>query len=76
MDFGSSNKGGVMAKKKQPRGPGRLVRMDPSVARMGEVVARARGIALGDYLSELVRPMVSRDYVREVKRLEQEGGEA
>jgi hypothetical protein len=63
----------VAKKKAQPRGSGRLVRIEPSIYTMAKGVAGARGIAIGDYLSEICRPIVSRDYLREMKRLEHEG---
>lgn len=67
--------GGLIVAKKPARGDGKLVRIDPSIVSMGRVVSTARGIGLGDYLSEILRATVSRDYVKEIKRLEKEGGE-
>lgn len=67
--------GTAVAKKKvQPRGSGRLVRIEPSIYTMAKFIAGARGIAIGDYLSEISRSTVSRDYLKETKRLEQDGG--
>jgi hypothetical protein len=65
----------VAKKKAQPRGSGRLVRIDPAIYSMAKFVATARGVAIGDYLSNISRSTVSRDYLKETKRLEQEGGE-
>jgi hypothetical protein len=65
----------VVAKKKaQARGVGRLVRVEPSIYTMAKFVAGARGIAIGDYISEISRATISRDYLGEQKRLEKEGG--
>jgi hypothetical protein len=67
-----------MAKKRgnpgKAAGAGKHVRLDPSVVSMGRMVAGAKGITLTDYLSDLLRPAVSRDYVQVMKRLEKEGG--
>jgi hypothetical protein len=64
-----------MAKKKaRGSGVGKLVRIDPAIVSMAKVVSTARGISLADYLSDILRATVSRDYVKDVKRLEKEGG--
>ena len=41
---------------------------------VAKVIATERGIAIGDYLSDILRATVSRDYVKDIKRLEKEGG--
>jgi hypothetical protein len=64
-----------MAKKKaRGSGVGKLVRIDPAIVSMAKVVSTARGMSLADYLSDILRATVSRDYVKDVKRLEKEGG--
>lgn len=63
----------VAKKKARPPGPGRLVRIKPDVFMQAQFVARARGIGIGDYLAEICRSTVARDYVKEQKRLEEEG---
>jgi len=70
----SEQSGGVSMAKKPARGSGKLVRIDPAIVSMARVVATARGIAISDYLSDILRPTVSRDYVKDIKRLEKEGG--
>jgi hypothetical protein len=60
--------------KKKARGVGILVRIDPDVVRMARIIAPVKGLAVGDYLSDICRPVVGRDYVNEIKRLEKEGG--
>jgi hypothetical protein len=65
---------GVGVAKKKPRGVGLMVRMDPDVVRMARVIAPTKGMAIGDYLSGLCRPGVSRDYVKEIERLKKQGG--
>lgn len=63
----------VAKKKAKPRGVGRLVRIEPSVYSQAQFIARARGIAIGDYLSDVSRGTVARDYLAEQRRLEKEG---
>jgi hypothetical protein len=68
------DRGGVAVAKKKARGVGLHVRIDPDLVRMAKVIAPAEGRALGDYLSDIIRPVVSREYAKVMKRLEQEGG--
>jgi hypothetical protein len=59
------------------RGVGKPVRLDPEVVNMANTIANRRGIKVGPYLSGLLETPVKRDYVallRELSRLEQEGG--
>jgi hypothetical protein len=74
--MGQNKSGGLSMAKKKARGVGMMVRIDPDIVRMARIIAPAKGVAMGDYLSDILRPTVSRDYVKEVKRLESEGGEA
>jgi hypothetical protein len=67
--------GGVAVAKKKARGVGIMVRIDPDVVRMARAIAPAKGVALGEYLSDICRPVVSREYVAEIRRLEKQGGE-
>jgi hypothetical protein len=64
-----------MAKKKGegPRGVGLMVRVAPDVVRMARIIAPAKGMAIGDYISDIARPVVNRDYLAEIRRLEKEG---
>jgi hypothetical protein len=70
---------GHMAKKKAARGKsggeGRLVRLDPSIVAMAKMIATARGMSLADYLADLLRGPVSREYAKEMRRLEQAGSD-
>jgi hypothetical protein len=70
----SEHSEGVMVAKKPVRGVGKLVRIDPAIVSMAKVIATGRGINIGDYLSDILRATVSRDYVKDIKRLEKEGG--
>jgi hypothetical protein len=78
MSVATSMRDDRVAKKrgapKKPGGEGRHVRLSPPVVTMAKAVADARGIAMGDYLSDLLKPLVSRDYVKEMERLKKEGG--
>src|SRR5262249_44740214 len=68
------DRGGVGVAKKKARGVGLHVRIDPDLVRMAKGIAPAKGQALGDYLSDLIRPPVSRDYAKEMERLKKDGG--
>jgi hypothetical protein len=79
MSVMTPTRGDIVAKKrggrpKKPGGEGRHMRLRPSIVTMAKVIADARGIATTDYLSDLLQPLVSRDYVREIERLKKEGG--
>jgi hypothetical protein len=68
------NSGGAGVAKKKAKGNGIMVRVDPDVVRMARIVAPIKGQAIGEYISEIVRPIVGQHYLKEVKRLENEGG--
>jgi hypothetical protein len=61
-------------KSKNPRGDGLQVRLAPDVVRMARVVTPMKGLALTDYLSEILRPTVTRDYAQAAKKLAIDGG--
>lgn len=63
-------------KSKNPRGDGMPVRLAPDVVRMAKIVTPMKGLALSEYLSELLRPAVTRDYAQATRVLAKEGGEA
>jgi len=73
----------LMAKKSaagrpgKPDGQGKMVRLNPRLVSMARIVAGDRGIAMGDYLSDLVMDTVKRDYQATLKKLDRElkGGE-
>jgi predicted HicB family RNase H-like nuclease len=64
---------GSVAVAKKARGVGIMVRVDPGVVRMARIVAPIKGVAVGEYISDIVRPVVKRDYLKEVGRSEAEG---
>ncbi len=55
------NRGG---RPKKPNAGGKPVRIHPDVGKMAERVADYRGLPLSDFLSDLVRPSVVREYRR------------
>lgn len=55
--------GRTMAKKPDPP-----VRLNEEIVRRARVVAAFEGKSLGDYLSDLLRPLVDRDFRRHIKR--------
>jgi hypothetical protein len=71
----SAGVGSVAVAKKKARGVGIMVRIDPDVVRMARVIAPIKGLSMGDYLSDICRPVVSREYLAEIRRLEKQGGE-
>ncbi len=44
------------------------IKLDAEVATDAKMVASARGIAMAEYLSELIRPLVRRDLEEEMNR--------
>jgi hypothetical protein len=44
------------------------VKLDAQVTRKAKLVATNRGITLAEYLSELLKPLVARDYDAEFKQ--------
>jgi hypothetical protein len=56
----------------KPAGEGKLVRLDPAIAGMAKAVATARGMSLADYLADLLRAPVGRDYAKMLRELEEE----
>jgi hypothetical protein len=62
-------------KSANPRGVGLQIRIAPDVVRMARAVVPMKGLTLTDYLSDLLRPTVTRDYAQTLRRLEKEGGD-
>jgi hypothetical protein len=64
--MGGAVGGAVMAKKKgRPRGPGgegAQVRIDSDLASMARYVAAQQGVSLTQFLSQLLRPAVEREF--------------
>jgi hypothetical protein len=62
-----------MAKKrgrpKQPGGEGTQVRIDPLVASKARMVASANGKSIGEYLSDLLRGIVDKDFAKEMRKV-------
>jgi hypothetical protein len=65
-----------MAKKagrpKKPGSGGKPVRIHSDVAKMAQRVADYRGLPLSDYLSDLARPVVVREYRKMIAETEAE----
>lgn len=47
-----------------------VVKVDRALVGMAKMIATARGMSLAGYLSEAARPVVEKDFAREMKRLE------
>jgi hypothetical protein len=54
----------------KPSGEGKPVRLDPAIASMAKAVATSKGMSLADYLAELLRVPVGRDYAKMLRDLE------
>lgn len=48
-------------------------KFDRALLGMARMVATARGLSIAEYLSEAARPVIERDFAREMKRLEGKG---
>jgi hypothetical protein len=62
VDEGIGVMTGKVGRPKKPDGEGSHVRIDSSVASMARRVADYRGLKIREYLSEILRPVVLRDY--------------
>ena len=60
---------------KNPRGDGLQVRIAPDVVRMARVITPLKGVALTNYLSDILHPVVTRDYAQAARKPSLEGGE-
>jgi hypothetical protein len=64
--------GGVMAKKRagRPKSSDRQdvsIKFDKTLAGMARMIALGRGISMAEYLSEMARPNIERDYAKIMK---------
>lgn len=59
---------------KKPTGVGRHVRLRPAIVTMAETLSRAKGMAMSDYLSDLLEAPISREYAKVMRELERKGG--
>lgn len=53
-----------------------IVKIDAKLAKMAKTVAEAEDKYMAEYLSELIRPQLEKDYKRVLKRLLKEMGES
>jgi hypothetical protein len=51
------------------------VKVDRAIVNKAKMIATARGLSLAEYVSELLRGPVDRDFAKEMRRLETDGGE-
>jgi hypothetical protein len=67
-----------MARKRgRPKGTERrdaVVKLDANIVGKAQMVAKARGTSLAEYLSELIRVPVDRDFLEIIKRMDAESG--
>jgi hypothetical protein len=50
----------------------RAVKIDEQIVSRAKVVAARRKVNMADYLSELLRPLVNRDYTKAIKEMARE----
>jgi hypothetical protein len=62
-----------MGRPRKPTGEGSPVRIDRDLVTMARTLAGYRGMAISEYLSDLIRPVIAKEYRVMVKALEQEG---
>jgi hypothetical protein len=68
----------IAGRPKRPGGEGKSVRIKPDLASKAKIVALRRGIALSEYLSDLLRTPITRDYRKVIQQeieAESEGDE-
>jgi hypothetical protein len=63
-----------MPKKKGPRRDDQAVKIERTIAQQAKFVADRRNLTIGEYLSELLRADVRRDWEKEVKKMTEEAG--
>jgi hypothetical protein len=63
-----------MGRPRKPTGEGSPVRIDRDLVTMARTLAGYRGAAMSEYLSDLLRPVITKEYRTMVKDLEKEGG--
>jgi hypothetical protein len=73
-------KGRPMAKSKgrpaRPGGEGSVVRIASDLVHKAKYLAAQKGISLSDYLSDLLRPAIDKDFKKAVRELMDEQPEA
>jgi hypothetical protein len=66
---------GRQAQEQESEGDGLQVRIAPDVVRMARVITPMKRVALTNYLSDILRPVVTRDYAQAARKLSLEGSE-
>ncbi len=49
-----------------------VVKLDVTIVGKAQMIAKARGTSVAEYLSEMIRGLVNRDFLVEMKRIEAE----
>ena len=62
----------VPRKRSESRRFNTLVRMDDELVERAKKVAALKGISVAEYFSDTLRPIVDRDFAKEVKKLARE----
>jgi hypothetical protein len=74
---GAFDEGVAMAKRGRPKkltGEGSQVRIASDLASKARLIVGDRGVDLADYLSDILRPRIMKDYAAMIRKLEQAEG--
>jgi hypothetical protein len=63
-----------MPKKKGPRRDDQAVKIERIIAQQAKFIADRRDMTVGEFLSELLRSDVRREWEKEVKKMNEEAG--
>ena len=59
----------------KPSNEGKPVRLDPGLAAMAKAIATTKGMTTGEYIAEIIGPVVKRDYAVVLRQFEKGGEE-
>ncbi len=62
-----------MPKKDKPKRDDKSAKLERILVERAQIIARTRGLSLAEYLSDLVRPGIKRDWPGALKKLDSSG---
>ena len=65
----------MAGKKKDEKRDDKAVKIERHLATKAKVIAESKGVVMAEYLSDLLRPLISRDWPKALKGLESHGQE-
>ena len=63
-----------VGRKKRPI-PARTVKLDGDLVGTAEMLAKRQGLTTSDYLSDILRPILDREWAKEVRKASEEAAE-